>query len=600
MKLTSISIDNLLGVTHIETALTTPVTLFAGANAAGKSSVREAVRAAFLGMPERVIRKKDLGQLVHAGEQAGSVAIEIEGGATTFTAPDGKQELRHGHTQAQWEPMALALPYCLEPASFAAASPDERRQLLFALTGASSKKEDIIAAMRERGLTDEIIDASTPMLRAGFAAAAKFAEERCRDAKASWKAATGETYGHVKAQSWKAISPDVDTTAIEQLKTRAEILKGKIGTEQTKLGAAEQKLKSWLAAEESREADGKAFAKLESLQAKLERDQDELLKWADQVKILEGQAGTGPRVGLVHDLAACLDDVYNQGNNSFDIPAALDSRILVALGQYETQHGSLDAQGNPEAAAKLPEARKARDLMQRSVDNDKRDIAAAQAAGARLEQSIERGSESEVESVRTILAGYQQELAQVSGELQALVANQQAAAQAQHRTATAAAAHQQALDWQSAIDALSPAGIPAQILESALEPMREALRYVSEALYWPHLTIDTDMMIAAGERPYGLLSESERWRADAIIALALASLSGLRMVALDRVDVLDLQGRADLIDGLDAMATDGQIDTALLFGTFKSAPNMSGFPQVKCQWLAGGAIAQSEAVKEAA
>lgn len=599
MKITDITIHNVLGASAINAALATPAVLFAGDNYAGKSSIREAVKAAFLGMPERVLKKKDFGQLVHDGNEAGSVAVDFEGGSAVFAAPQGDHELRHDYKMAEWEPMALALPYCLDAEAFARASSDERRQLLFSITGASAKTADIVASLQKRGLNDKLIETVTPLLRSGFPAAAKFAEERCRNAKSDWKAVTGETYGHVKAEGWAASVPEVDTTAIEQLQTRAEILKNKIGTEQTKLGAAEQKLKAWLAHSENAEADRKAFAKLASLETKLERDQDDLLKWQDQVKVLEGQAGAGPRVGLVHDLARAVDTllafsdpVESSAESTYDAKVALDT--------YEAQYGPLDAQGDPEAAAKLPEAIKARDLLQRCVDNTKRDIDIAKAAGARLSAAIEKGSEEEVDSIETILAGYQAELRQVQSELQALLADQRAAEAAKANTEKARAHHQAAQQWQIAIDALSPAGIPAEILGKALDPFNQTMIDLADTFGWPGVAIDIDMMVTAGGRAYVLLSESEKWRTNTITALALASLSGLRLVALDRVDVLNLAGRAELIDGLDALAEEGFFDTALLFGTFKKLPNFERFPHVSGFWVENGTIDQAEAVKEAA
>lgn len=602
MRIANICIQNVLGISSVDIDLTAPVALFAGDNYAGKSSIREAIKAAFLGMPERVLKKKDFGQLVHEGQDAGSAAVELEGGNAVFAAPDGKQELHHNFTMSQWEPMALALPYCLDAEAFARATSDERRQLLFAITGASAKTADIVASFKTRGLDDKLIETVTPLLRSGFPAAAKYAEERCREAKGAWKAVTNETYGHVKAESWAAAVPEVDTTAIEQLKAKAEILKDKIGTEQTRLGAAEQKLKAWLAHCENQEADRKAFDRLASLETKLEHDSAELEKWVEQVKELENRAGTGPRVGLVHDLARAI-----YGLLVSDPRAALNpgddenvDSANTALNAYEDQYGGVNSQGDPEAAAKLPEALKARDLMQRAVDNTKRDIDAANAAGARLQREVEKGSETELDSIRTILAGYQDELHQVHTQLQALQENLRAAQAAKLNTENARAHHQDAQQWQVAIDALSPAGIPAEILGKALTPVNEALIEIADTFGWPGVHIDSDMMITAGFRAHALLSESERWRTNTIIALALASLSGLRLVALDRVDVLNLAGRAELIDGLDALAEDNYFDTALLFGTFKKLPNFERFPQVSGFWVEDGRIAQVEAVEVAA
>src|SRR5690554_6007624 len=158
MKITDINIVNVLGVRSIDVALSKAVNLFAGDNFAGKSSVREAVKAAFLGMPERVLKKKDFGQLVHDGQEAGSAAVDFEGGSAVFTAPKGDQDLKHGYTMDAWAPMALALPYCLDLEQFARASSDERRQLLFAITGASAKTADIVASSQKRGLDEKIIE----------------------------------------------------------------------------------------------------------------------------------------------------------------------------------------------------------------------------------------------------------------------------------------------------------------------------------------------------------------------------------------------------------------------------------------------------------
>src|SRR5690606_37267404 len=125
------------------------------------------------------------------------------------------------------------------------------------------------------------------------------------------------------------------------------------------------------------------------------------------------------------------------------------------------------------AAAKLPEALKSRDLMQRSVDNDKRDIDAAKAAGARLQQQVEKGSQEEVESIESLLADYRKDLNELQAQLKTLLDSQQAAAAAADATSKAKQAHQAAQQWQVAIDALSPDGIPAEILGKALDPVNQ-------------------------------------------------------------------------------------------------------------------------------
>lgn len=65
---------------------------------------------------------------------------------------------------------------------------------------------------------------------------------------------------------------------------------------------------------------------------------------------------------------------------------------------------------------------------------------------------------------------------------------------------------------------------------------------------------------------------------------------------IDRLDVLDMKGREDLIAWLDILAQDGEINTALIFGTLKALP--ANLPQtMAAHWLENGVVAQ---LKEAA
>lgn len=602
MKISKIDVQGLLGAQQVTLSLTSPVVLVAGDNAAGKSSVREAVRAAFLGMPERVLKKKDLGQLVHEGMAAGAITVEFDSGTAQFTAPGGDQEVQHDFKQRQWEQISAALPYCMDPALFAASASDDRRKLLFGITGASSSREEVQALLQQRNLDQDVINAVMPMLRSGFPAAAKFAEERCRDAKASWKVTTGETYGHVKAQAWQAQLPaDVDLIGLQDLESKRSAVSGKIDSTRTRLGAAEQKLKAWLAYQESRQNDQAIFDRLPSLEKKLAFDEAELEKWKAELERLSGKDGARNRKGLVHELALALFDALefiDANGGQFEGKDKADALLYT----YQSEHGALLASEptEPEDQQKLPQAIKAHGLMVTSVAADKRAIEVAKAAGSRLESlaTVEQGSEREVEAVQAELAGLQQEFAAINDQLKALTAAKDAREGAERKTQQAQSHHQLAQQWQAAIDALSPDGIPAEILAKAIGPVNEQLQQVSETFDWPCVYIDEDMMVSAGGRAYVLLSESERWRTNTILALVLANLSGARFVTLDQVDVLSLSGRSELIDGMDHLAEASYLDTALLFGTFKKLPNFAQFPQCSGHWLENGqVIAEAEALR---
>ena len=110
---------------------------------------------------------------------------------------------------------------------------------------------------------------------------------------------------------------------------------------------------------------------------------------------------------------------------------------------------------------------------------------------------------------------------------------------------------------------------------------------------WPCVQITADMQIEAGGRAYRFRSESEKWRADAIIAAAIGKASGLRFLILDRFDVLDAQGRSDCLYFLDDIAMNGIIESAIVLGTLKAIPG--GLPATfQPEWIEGGQIAAKE------
>lgn len=168
-------------------------------------------------------------------------------------------------------------------------------------------------------------------------------------------------------------------------------------------------------------------------------------------------------------------------------------------------------------------------------------------------------------------------------------------------TRRAAALHQDVQQWDAITEALAPDGIPGEMLAEALTPLNERLAYSANEAQWTRINVGKDMSIYAAEegaqpRDYALLSESEKWRADAMIAEAVSHLSGLKLLVLDRFDVLDMAGRADLIAWLETLAQDNEIDTALIFGTLKALP--AQLPDgIEAYWLENGVTGQ---LKEAA
>lgn len=567
MRVNRITIENFQGARAVDLELRTPVTLIAGANGAGKSSIAEGMRLAMLGTPERVGLKKEFGALITDGAKVGSAVLELQDGTVGISLPKGT---RSGEALV---PQSAALPFVLAPDRFAAASPDERRTLLFGLTGAKIKPDDIERRLVARGCDAALVTQIKPILRSGFAAGAAHAKQEATEAKGAWKAATGEQWGSQKAAGWQAEVPPFDQAALVGERAALAGVEAKLEQHTKALGALEQKAQAYAAARDQLTARQAKATQLPALRQKLEFDVNQHGKLVSEVEALQAKAGSGPRIGLIHELAdwlyVALNFIESQGGG-FEANDAADE----ALGKYVNQYGPIDGKGDPEAAAALPKKIEARDLMARSIENDRRDIAAAEAAAAQLhdEDAPEAIQPADVEAARAKVTAVRAERKAIDERVQALLNAKQAAASATERTESATRYHAAVLAWLAIGDALSPEGIPGEILAEALQPFNDKLIELSELAGWRAAAIGADMGITYGGRPYRLLSESERWRVDALAGAALAEISGLRLLILDRFDCLDLPGRGDALGLLDALAADGRMDTILVLGTLKAAP----------------------------
>ncbi|WP_197328705.1 AAA family ATPase [Ralstonia syzygii] len=605
MKLTSINVQNFLGVRAAEIPLTKPVTLFAGRNGAGKSSLQEAVRMALTGETVRVGLKKEYGQLVTEGAQSGFAEIGLDGSTRAFvTLPDGKSTPLTDYV------LPTALPYVLDAQSFAALDANARRAFLFGLMGLSAGGDEVKKRLLAKGCDVEKVEAIVPLLRSGFDAGHKEAQAKARDEKAAWRTITGETYGDKKAASWAAEKPAFDAAALADLQQRLAAYDTELATANQRMGA--------LQADHQRQAEtaqrlaglrqkASVYARVAD---KLARDEAELKEWQVKVIATRQLASSGRKVGLVHDLAYSLNESLRMVIPFGEMDERQREQLAdanVVLEKYSTEHGSIESNGSGdiEARNKLPEYEKALRLLQSAVANDKRDLAEADAAAkaiAELEAAVGSApDEAEIHAARKHLDDLKAERSDIAAKLAAQQDAERQAKQADERTTKALAAHESVLAWIAIADALAPDGIPGEMLAEALDPINDRLEQSSQDAEWPHVHVEPDMSVWAAypeqsPRPYALLSESEKWRADAMLAEAIAYLSKIGVLVLDRLDVLDLKGREDLIAWLDILAQNGEINTALIFGTLKALP--ATLPKtIAAHWLENGVVAQ---LKEAA
>lgn len=571
MMITEIKVQNVLGIRHAHVSLSKPVTIFAGSNGAGKSSLRAAIRLALTGTPERVSLKKDYRQLVTDGSKAGAASIWFDGSCVgEIKLPSGD----HG----EGLPAGTSFPrlnVLLDPDSFASMPANERRKFLFDLMGLQLDQASIVQRLLDTGCNKDLVEIIKPMLRAGFEAAHKDAASRMTEAKGAWRAVTGETWGAVKAEGWESAVPPLpaELTNLAGTDETLEQKRADLEAENQTMGGMLTKVRAVHDADATRAGLMQKAGQAQRFTAKLAVDEGEVAKWAKIVEDTKAKA-EGGREEPHHECPACSTKLQ------------LKAGGLVA-------YVSPEKLADPEAAALLPEYQRSLASYQNAVANDKRDIKAAEDAQLQLNalqaNADAAPTDEQLQAQSATIAQIKVAIAQLESQSKTINAHLAAKAEAEGTTTKAARHHAAVLGWQGIADALSPQGIPSDLLISALRPINNLLRDYSTINGWKQLAIEADMTLAAEGRPYALLSESEKWRADAMIGAAISELSGIRVLFLDRIDVLDLPARASLIGWLSHLAAAGQLQSTILFGTLKALP--SGLPaQCEAFWIEQGEI----------
>ncbi|SIT38596.1 conserved hypothetical protein [Paraburkholderia piptadeniae] len=259
-----------------------------------------------------------------------------------------------------------------------------------------------------------------------------------------------------------------------------------------------------------------------------------------------------------------------------------------------------DAEPDEEAIASLPEYERSLNVLANALANAKTELERADQAAKQLRALEDAAADDcDVTDTGSLQAGLSERTTrrrELVAAIEKLRDAQRAALAAEQTASKAAGHHAEVMAWDAIAEALSPDGIPADLLREALSPINNELAALATLSEWATVTIMPDMEIVSQGRPYALLSESAQWRADAHIACAISILAGLRILVLDRADVLVGQERERLFYWLDDLAYADRIDTALVFMSLKSPP--TGLPEsFDTFWIERGVVraAQLEA-----
>lgn len=557
MQIQQVVISNVLGLARADIVCTAPVVIVAGNNEAGKSTLSDAISMAILGTPRRVKLKKELGQLLHDSAEKGRVTLMAGGDVMgDFKLPGGAHicELEARHK--------AFVEFVLDPALFARQDEKDRRATLFKLTNCKASPDATAAMLIKRGISEELANEVKPMLRGGFPAAAKEAAENATKAKGAWRAVTGENWGSDKANGWEPEAPafEVDQADLAAAQKELATLNQDLQDGNQTLGAT----KAALAEAGTLQQQIDTLTELAGLEqrraTKLATDETDLAEWTRKYNEAHAQddASAPSNPAPAHSCPHC------------------EGLLVIENGQIKAMPEQTSAVDPAEARKRAAEYRGYRDSAQRSVDNSKRDLREAQDAGAKAAALAEKlanaPTQEMLDNADAALTELRQQRDSLAAKVTALTEAQQAAAQRSGLITRAAAYHKEITEWLQVAEALGPNGIPAQILASAITPVNDALAVLARMAKWKPVVIGNDMEITCGGRLYGLMSESAKWRADTLIALAIAQISELKFAVLDRFDVLDIPGRLQLLGMLCELGRIKAMDTVFMCGTMKAIP----------------------------
>ena len=583
MRIESIYVENFQGLRHANLALSAPITMVCGLNGAGKSSLKEAVGLA-LGEAARISLKKDWGKLVTEGEKKAQIIIGHDGVASSITLPNGKADRTDVVGQEY-------LPYVLNPDAFAKLDDKARRGLLFALTKSSGKPAVVVEKLLARGADAVKVEKIKPLLLSGFNAAMEQAKTYTSESRGAWKGLTGEVYGSDKAEGWMVTIPTLDDGIPEVSQEDLAQAQAEHSKAVEEIGKGDQYLGGLRAKREvsdnlvlRKAALQEVFSQLSRRKAKLDATNADLEGW--KTKIAEAQTK--------------LD--AHSGEASCNCPGCGVKLKVVGKGIELFKGKTADL--NKQAAAKLDlqKSNDAHNLLVRTQVNDQKAVAESEQAGRDLEaltaSTGEEVTDAMIQRVVNAIQDQRNVRDAASAKVEAMRERIDLITNAEKKAKQAAGFHDDVKAWDLIAKALAPDGIPGEILAGALEPINKSLAKLSTIAGWPVVSIAADMAITAAGRLYTLLSESERWRCDALIGLAIAIASSLRLIVLDRFDVLLPAVRAQLLGSLINLAKSGDIETAIVCGSLKEKP--ARLPaEINAVWIEGGVAGGDVELQEA-
>lgn len=542
----NISIKNFRGCASADVVLE-KITLIAGENAAGKTSVAQAVAAALTGnpVPVRGVSKSTAGCLVRSGTAAGSVELVTDIGTTKIAYPKAA-------VNTEGKP-----PYASE---FAAGlvcvldlPPKERAETLSRYLKAEPTKEDLEARLAEIAdlKPEHIAHIWQRVQDGGWDGAHAQAKEKGAKMKGQWEQITGERYGAKKADSWipDGYSSDLDSASEHELQAALvdarEILEGCIAAE---------------AVDEARiEALEKQASEIGTLAQQVTAAEKQCAELAAEVEKRKSALRELPPATSVSDLACphCHKPV-----------ALVDNRLLPACEPLSAEEKTSRARAIASANDAIKIAQEDLTDSQRLASDLRGKLSTAERAAAELKTMASTPTEAvgDIEAARAAVSLAEQRVRCWKAKTEADDRHWNVGVNAR------------------ILEALAPDGVRLDRLKKSLSAANKQLGRLDA------VSLSDDLDASLNGTPYYLLSESEKYRVRVVLQVWMATSDGSAAVIIDGADLLvskPLRNRLfKMLGGVGVPAL-----VTMAFPSGDGVPDLSAHGMGASYWIGCGGVA---------
>ena len=557
------------------------ISLIAGANHHGKTSVCQAIAAALSGQAIPFIKpgarlgefagripKKSAGALVRVGNADGHVAIETESGKAKVGWPESDVETEGEPPRSSVYATGLIDIMKLE---------DKTKAAFFSnLIGAAPSKDDLAAYLSDCNIRESIVDRLWAKIeKDDWDPTHKTATSHGAKLKGQWEdVAGGGKYGKTKAEGWipEEWEADLESSSRDSLEAA--------------LASARSELETAIA----KEAVGKA---------EIERLEETANAELPTLETLEKAA------------QAAQEAVESASINLQNTPRPFDAGITIQCPHCEEWSNlvitkkkppitdyTLEKPGERPSDKELKKQRKA--YQGADMELEKANKAHEQAEWDLRE--AQKAEESREKAVKDLEAA-----GTLTGSAEAVEAAREGIRGAEGRLAKfdawtkATKLHKSVQNNQHIIDSLAPEGVRKAVLLRALSEFNGELKGLSESAKWGQVLVTESMDVTLGGRPYILLSDSEQYRARAVLQVATAQKDGSCLVIFDGADILDRRGREGLIRLVIGAGNDDL--HALIAMTMNKPAQMPPLDDKglgRCYWISDGLCSSVAEMEEAA